>query len=186
MAELGGYPPEGEAAQLMGELPGARFTHGVTFAVDPAEPAGPESAGAVLVLQGTLASPDDAQMFWGRAAVTLRAAMDSPGFIRFIGFGDGLCSYALGFWRTVDDAQAFARASAHRDAERELQDTGNQYTHFAGLFRLESSSGRHFHCEACRRTTAAPAKECSHCGNPLVDAFEQQVRPAAPAASPAV
>ncbi|HEX6488921.1 MAG TPA: hypothetical protein VF137_08655 [Candidatus Dormibacteraeota bacterium] len=175
MAELGAYHPEGDAAQLMGELPGARFTPGVTFAVEAPAALGPEAAQAVLVLQGTLASPDDAQTFWGRAAVTLREAIASPGFIRFIGFGDGLSNYALGFWRTVEDAQAFARGSAHRDAERELRETGNQYSHFAGLFQLTSGSGRHFYCEQCRHVTAAPATECSNCGNPLTDVFGQQV-----------
>jgi heme-degrading monooxygenase HmoA len=165
---------------MMGSLPGARFTEGVTFAVDGPTPAGPEQAGAVLVLQGTLAAEDMAQMFWQRAAQTLREAMDSPGFIRFIGFNDGLCGYALGFWRTTEDAEAFAKGRAHGEARRELYRTGNQYTHFAGLYRATKENNRHFFCEACGAVTNAPATECSGCGNPLVDVFDGYVRPVAP------
>lgn len=182
MADLGVYPPGAEAGPMMGSLPGARFTEGVTFAVDGTTPgSGPEQAGAVLVLQGTLASDDMAQMFWKRAATTLRAAMDSPGFIRFIGFNDGLCGYALGFWRTAEDAEAFARGQAHGDARKELYRTGNQYMHFAGIFNATKAHERHFFCEACGRVTNAPAKVCSNCGNALVDVFDSYVRPAEPA-----
>jgi heme-degrading monooxygenase HmoA len=178
MAKVDHFPPGAEAGPMMGSLPGARFTEGMTFAVDGTVAAGPEMAGAVLVLQGTLASADDAESFWVSAASTLKAAMDSPGFIRFIGFGDGLCNYALGFWRTLDDAQAFARGDAHRQARSHLYETGNQYTHFAGLYAASSVSPRHFFCEECRKTTEAPAEKCEHCGNPLVDIFESYVRPA--------
>lgn len=177
MAELGVYPPSGTAGQMMGSLPGARFTEGVTFAVDGLEPAGPEQASAVLVLQGTLASEEMAQMFWQRAATTLREAMDSPGFVRFIGFSDGLCGYALGFWRTAEDAQAFARGRAHGDARKELYRTGNQYTHFAGLYSATRPLERHFFCESCGHVTNAPASACANCGNPLVDVFDSYVRP---------
>lgn len=167
---------------MMGSLPGARFTEGVTFAVDGTRPAGPEQAGAVLVLQGTLASADMAEMFWTRAALTLREAMESPGFIRFIGFSDGLCGYALGFWRSAEDAEAFARSRAHGDARKELYRTGNQYTHFAGLFSATKQHARHFFCEACGAVTTAPAEECVGCGNALVDVFDGYVRAPEPAA----
>jgi hypothetical protein len=180
MTELGAYPPSGVAGQMMGSLPGARFTEGVTFAVDGGCPAGPERAGAVLVLQGTLAAEEMAQMFWQRAAATLRAAMDSPGFIRFIGFSDGLCGYALGFWRTVEEAEAFAKGAAHAEARKELYRTGNQYTHFAGLFSATKPHARHFFCDACGAVTNAPAKSCGQCGNALLDVFDSYVRPGAP------
>jgi heme-degrading monooxygenase HmoA len=152
--------------------------------VDGTQPAGPEQAAAVLVLQGTLVSEDAAQSFWQRAAVTLREAMDSPGFIRFIGFNDGLCGYALGFWRSAEDAEAFAKGRAHGDARKELYRVGNQYTHFAGLFNASKAHKRHFFCEACGAVTDAPAQACGSCGNPLVDVFDSYVRPSPEPAAP--
>ena len=184
MAELGVYPPGAEAGPMLGSLPGARFTEGVSFAVDGTAPAGPEQAGAVLVLQGTLASDEMAQMFWKRAATTLREAMDSPGFIRFIGFSDGLCGYALGFWRTTEDARTFAAGQAHGEARKELYRTGNQYTHFAGLYQATKQFDRHFFCEKCGHVTNAPARACSNCGNELVDVFNSYVRSASEPVAP--
>lgn len=177
MAVLGVHPPHGEAGELLGSLPGARITEGVTFAVDGDEPAGPEQAQAVLVLQNTLASEEAGAAFWTSAARTLEAAMDSPGFIRFIGFSDGLCNYALGFWRSTEEAQAFARSRSHREAAAELYRTGSQYTHFAGLYAAASLSPRHFFCERCGMASVAPATVCEQCQNPLVDVFRSYVRP---------
>jgi heme-degrading monooxygenase HmoA len=179
MAQPGIHPPQGEAGRLMGSLPGARFTEGVTFAVDGTEAAGPESAQAVLVLQGTLAGEGPAELFWTSAAHTLRAAMDSPGFIRFIGFSDGLSNYALGFWSSLEAAQAFARGRQHREAVKDLYRTGSQYSHFAGLYKAASVSSRHFFCDRCGAATAAPAAAWEACGNPFVDVFESHVRPRA-------
>src|SRR5579859_2776752 len=137
VATLGQYPPAGETQIAMGSIPGVRFTSGVVFAVDGPDPVGPEAARAVLVLEGALDDDAKAQQFWSRAAVTLGAARESPGFIRFVAFADGLTNYAVGFWRTHDDAMAFFRSSSHTLAMRELNATGNQYDHFAGLFNAE-------------------------------------------------
>ena len=174
MATIGHYPPAGENQAALGSIPGARFTEGVVFAVDGPEPVGPEAASAVLVLQGTLDRDDKAQQFWSRAAVTLRAASESPGFIRFIAFGDGLSNYALGFWRTHDDAMAFFRSSSHREAVKELDETGNQYGHFAGLFTTEKPHERHVYCDACGTRNVVPRERCATCGNELVDVFKTQ------------
>jgi|SRR5579864_371998 len=174
MATIGHYPPAAENQTALGSIPGARFTQGVVFSVDGPDPVGPEAAGAVLILQSALDRDDKAQQFWGRAATTLKAARESPGFIRFMAFGDGLAHYAVGFWRTHDDAMAFFRSAPHQDAMHELDRTGNQYTHFAGLFRSDSPHARHVYCEKCRTRNTMPRGLCEKCGNELVDIFKIQ------------
>ena len=157
-----------------GSIPGVRFSEGVVLAVDGDDPVGPEAAGAVLVLQGALASDDKAQQFWARAATTLRAARESDGFIRFITFSDGLSNYAIGFWRSHDDAMRFRNSRPHMDAIRELDATGNQYQHFAALFRSERVHERHTYCERCGTRNTMPRETCRQCGNALVDVFKLQ------------
>ncbi len=174
MAKLGQFhpDPEGEAARRLGGIPGVRFTPGMVFSIER-EPVGPEAAGAVLVLQNTLDTNPKAQQFWDRAALTLEAARQAPGFIRFIGFSDGLENYALGFWRSVDEAQAYAKGLPHRTAVKELHATGNQYSHFAGLFRAEAPRQRHIFCDQCGVQNDAAARTCAQCGNELVDSFRR-------------
>jgi len=174
MATIGHFPPAGENQGALGGIPGARFTEGVVFAVDGDDQVGPEAAGAVLVLQGTLDRDDKAQRFWSRAAKTLRDARESPGFIRFIAFSDGLSNYALGFWRTRDEAMAYSRRQAHREASAELHRTGNQYTHFAGLFTADKVHERHAYCDACGARNLMPRDRCAECGKELIDVFKTQ------------
>ncbi|HLZ47581.1 MAG TPA: hypothetical protein VKR80_02900 [Candidatus Limnocylindria bacterium] len=171
MAELAQYQPEGETAERMGRLKGVRFTPGMVFSVEK-EPVGPEAAGAVLVLQGTLADPGKAQQFWARAATTLEAALEAKGFIRLIGFGDGPDNYALAFWRTIEDAEAYAKQLPHRDAVKELHATGNQYSHFASLFEAPRQRKRHIFCDQCGVQNDVQER-CAQCGNPLVDSFQR-------------
>lgn len=173
MAELGTYhpDPQGDGARRLGGLPGVRFTPGMVFSIESG-PIGPEATGAVLVLQNTLDTNEKAQQFWDRAALTLEAAQGSPGFIRFIGFSDGLENYGLGFWRTAEEAQAFAKAVTHREAVKELNATGNQYSHFAGLYRAEAVHRRHIFCDACGVQNDVRDR-CAQCGNALVDSFRR-------------
>lgn len=171
MAVLGQYHPEGEVAARMGALPGVKFTPGMVFSVEK-ELVGPEAAGAVLILQNTLIDPEKAQQFWSRAATTLEAALEAPGFIRFIGFGDGPENYALAFWRTMEDAERYARGLPHREAVKELRATGSQYTHFAGLFAASQRRQRHIFCEQCGVQNDV-RDTCAQCGNPLVDSFRR-------------
>jgi hypothetical protein len=175
VAVISQYPPAPEHQMAFGSIPGVRFTEGVVFSVEGDDPVGPEAAGAVLVLQGHLDSDAKAQQFWARGAGTLRAARESPGFIRFIGFSDGLSNYALGFWRTHDDAMAFRNSQVHVEAMHELDATGNQYGHFAGLFRTDRTHHRHVYCERCLTRNVMPADRCAGCGNTLVDGFKPQV-----------
>lgn len=174
MATIGQFPPAPENHMALGSLPGVRFTEGVVFSVEADDPVGPDAAGAVLVLQGSLASDDMAQQFWARSATTLRAARESDGFIRFIAFADGLSNYALGFWRSYDDAMAFRKSLPHREAERELNETGNQYQHFASLFKTDRVHERHTYCERCGTRNTMPREVCEKCGNALVDVFKLQ------------
>lgn len=175
MAVLGQYHPEGEVAARLGALKGVRFTPGMVFSVQK-EAVGPEAAGAVLLLQNTLADPDKAQQFWSRAATTMEAALDAPGFIRLIGFGDGPENYALAFWRTVEDAERYAKGLVHREAVKELYATGNQYSHFAGLFAAPRERKRHIFCERCGVQNDLRDR-CAQCGNPLVDSFGHAAEP---------
>jgi heme-degrading monooxygenase HmoA len=181
MATIGQYPPAGANQMAMGSIPGVRFSEGVVFAVEGPDPVGPEAAQAVLVLEGALDQDDKAQQFWSRAAVTLREARESTGFIRFIAFADGLTNYALGFWRTRDDAMAFFRSPTHTEAMRELDATGNQYEHFAALFNADRQHERHVYCEGCGKRNVMPTEQCVDCGNELVDSFKVQSAAAAPA-----
>ena len=176
MAELGQYQPDGEVAARMGALPGVRFTPGMVFSAQK-EPVGPEAAGAVLILQNTLVDPDKAQQFWSRAATTIEAALQAPGFIRLIGFGDGPEGYALAFWRTPADAEAFTKGMVHRDAVKELYATGNQYSHFAGLFSAPQPRTRHIFCDQCGVQNDV-RERCAQCGNALVDSFRAVGAPA--------
>jgi heme-degrading monooxygenase HmoA len=169
MAELGQYHPEGETAARLGALPGSRFTPGVVFSVEK-EQVGPEAAGAVLILQSTLADAEKAAQFWARAASTIESALGSTGFIRLIGFGDGPETYALAFWRTIEEAEAYAKQLPHREAVKELYATGNQYSHFAGLFSAPRARKRHIFCEQCGVQNDV-RERCAQCGNPLVDSF---------------
>lgn len=172
MTVLGQYHPEGEVAERMGALPGVRFTPGMVFSVEK-ERIGPEGAGAVLLLQNTLDTAEKARQFWSRAATTIEAATRAPGFIRLIGFGDSPESYALAFWRTIEEAQAYAKDLPHREAVKELYATGNQYSHFAGLFKAQAERKRRIFCEHCVVQNDASRTTCAQCGNALIDSFRR-------------
>jgi hypothetical protein len=177
MAKIQSYPPPPPIIGRLAALPGARLSPGAVFAVDGPRPSGPEQAGAVLILQTTLAGEEPAGRFWNANADVLTAAVESPGFIRFIGFAEGLCNYAIVFWRTADEAHAFADGAEHRTAVRDLYRTPSQYSHFARLFEGTGRGMRHFFCERCGRVTPAPASVCAGCGNALSDVFEDYARP---------
>lgn len=171
--ELIATHPEGAAAGRFAELPGVRFTEGVVFGCDGEIAVGPEAAGAIVVLQGTVADPEKGQAFWGRASEVAHAARESEGFIRFIGFNDGLSNYGLGFWDTPEHAIAFARGRAHLDAVAEQFRDLNQYSQFAGVWTTHTVRPRRFFCE-CGHATTAPASNCESCGAEVTDVFVLQ------------
>ncbi|MGH7687894.1 MAG: antibiotic biosynthesis monooxygenase family protein [Candidatus Dormibacteria bacterium] len=184
MATIGMFPPPPEVQGAVASIPGVRFSEGVVIAIDGEEPAGPESAGAVLLLAGGLAEQARANQFWTRAAETLRAAQAAPGLVRVLTFHDGTTNYLLALWRTHEDAMAFRNSQVHRAAMDELAETGNQYDHFAGLFRTERTHSRHVYCERCNTKNTMPAAACSSCGNALVDIYDVRVAKLAEPAQP--
>lgn len=176
MATIGHYPPPPEVQAAVASIPGVRFTEGVVIAVEGDATAGPEAAGAVLLLAGGLADETKANQFWTRAAQTLQAVQTAPGFIRLLTFADGMTNYLVAFWHTYEDAMAFRNGQVHRAAMHELAETGNQYDHFAGLFRTERAHHRHVYCERCNTLNTMPREECSQCGNALVDIYRVQAQ----------
>ena len=178
MAEQVHYPPQEEAGMAIGSIPGFRVSPGAVVAIEGPVSVGPEEAGAVLILAGTLCDRAKADLFWLQVASTARAARGSVGFLRLLAFADGPVSYAVAFWRTPEDAQAFARGPAHRAAVADLYRTGSQYSQFAGIWKAASTSGRRYFCDVCGAMTAAPATACGECGQELIDVYRMQGEPA--------
>lgn len=162
--------------------PGVHMTPGATLCVEGrgAEHLGPEAAGAVTVLLGVLADPAKAESFWGRAMEVALGAQDHDGFIRLLGFGDGIMHYALIFWRTPEAAAAYQQGMVHSAASRAQRATGEQYNHFAATFTLQEKRDRHAHCDRCAATVTLPADCCPSCANDLIDAFKYQALERAP------
>ena len=174
MAQLRAVPPGEEARGRIAAIPGVRFSEGVVLGIDGAEPLGPEAAGALQILHMTAVDPELTENFWNRTSALKTLLPTREGFIRLIGFFDGLSAYALVFWRTVEDAQAFAGSSEHAAAADELFETHFEYTHFIGVWRAERIHPRTFHCDACGQLTHAPAETCTACGTSLHDVFVEQ------------
>src|SRR5579875_782539 len=121
-----------------------------------------------------LVAEERTQAFWRQVALTCKAASQAKGFIRLIAFFDGLANWALGFWRTVEDAQAFARSSAHSAAIAEMHEKNFEYMHFAGLYRPVERRSRHAYCERCGAEVVMPQEACPSCGNQFADVFRLQ------------
>ncbi|MHB8571356.1 MAG: hypothetical protein ACYDAY_00150 [Candidatus Dormibacteria bacterium] len=175
------YPPPVPEDPTQAPPPGVRFTPGATLCIEGvgAEALGPEAVGAVTLLCGILADEAKAATFWPRAMGTGLAAREHPGFIRMLGFGDGVVHYALIQWRSQSDADAFAAAPAHREAARAQRKTGEQYNHYAGTFVAPRQRVRHVYCDSCGREATLPATACANCGTELVDGFAVQAGPPA-------
>jgi hypothetical protein len=172
MPTLQYYPPTHEAGAIVSEIPGVRFTEVPVLAIDgPDGSLGPESAGAVLHLHMTMVDEEKTRAFWKQVAITLRAAADAPGLIRFVAIADGLSQDAVAWWRTVDDAKAFARSEAHRAAMAEMDELGFEYTHFAGLWQQVERRERHAHCDVCGSDNTMPTERCRSCGAEIADVF---------------
>ena len=172
MATLQVFGPNAEAEALFGEIAGLRQTAIPVVGFDgPEGHLGPESAGAVLFLQMTMVDEERTQAFWRQVALTCKAASESPGFIRMVAFFDGFTNNALGFWRSVEEAQAFARSRPHLDAIQDMHARNFEYSHFAGLFQPVQQRSREMYCDVCGHENLAPAYRCAACGNEFVDVF---------------
>lgn len=169
------FPPNAENQELFGQIPGFRQTPIPVVAFDgPDGDLGPEAAGAVLVLHMTMVDEPRTQLFWRQVALTSKAASESPGFIRMIAFFDGAANWALGFWRSVDHAQTFAKSRAHLDAIKDMHAHTFEYTHFAGIFAPVQTRPRHAYCDSCGAEIELPAESCPQCRRGLADVFRLQ------------
>src|SRR4051812_18943073 len=109
MPELLNMPPPGEAIATMASIPGFEVSPTILATQrGPDGDLGPESAGAILLLQATFAEEAKAAQFWTVAAQLTELLADAPGFIRRYSFADGPTINLFALWRTVDDAKAFA------------------------------------------------------------------------------
>ena len=179
MAEVRLIPPSDEIKGLVGAIPGVRFTPGVVVGQDGPEcRVGPEGAGAILVLHTTAADDDAAERFWRTTTAVKQQLPGAAGFIRLFSLFDGLSGYLVAFWRTVEDAQAFAAGHHHRAAVAALRRERFEYSHFVGLWKAHAIHPRTIYCELCGTATPVPTDACSSCANPLHDVFGESRPPA--------
>lgn len=175
MPTLQVFPPDAENEALFAEISGLRQTPIPVVGFDgPDGHLGPEAAGAVLFLHMTMVDEGRTQRFWRQVALTCKAASESPGCIRMIAFFDGAANNAIAFWRTLEDAQAFAKSRTHLEAIQDMHAHNFEYTHFAGLFTPVRERTRELYCDRCGHENLAPAERCEECGNELVDVFRLQ------------
>jgi heme-degrading monooxygenase HmoA len=185
MTTLQVFPPNADNEALFAQIPGLRQTPIPVIGFDgPDGQLGPEAAGAVLVLHMTMVDEGRTQRFWRQVALTSKAASETPGFIRMIAFFDGCANWALGFWRTVEDAMEYAAGGAHRQAIADMKAHQFEYSHFAGVFQAVRPRTRETWCERCGAEVLMPAHSCPSCGNALADVFVLQNAESTTGASP--
>jgi heme-degrading monooxygenase HmoA len=158
-------PPPAEAIAAMAAI--ARTQNTLTVLGTQQGPdghLGPEAAGAILMLQASFTDSDRFAAFWATLIPLLELLESAPGFIRRYGFADGPHHTLIAFWRTADDARAFAARPEHRAAVRDLYQQRWQYSHFAGIWEMTSSHGRVIFCPFCQAVTPAAEQRCSGCG----------------------
>lgn len=174
MAELLTLPPPPEAIAAMIGIPGTQITPSI-LATQQAQTSdgllGPESAGAILMLQATFTDAERAKGFWGAAVPLMTLLASAPGFIRRYSFPDGPHVTLLALWRTADDARAFAATPEHRAAVRDLMAQRWQHTHFSAIWEVSSNHGRVIFCDECDSVTPLSAGACRGCGAALVDPY---------------
>jgi len=172
MADLVPCPPPADVLPTILAIPGVAVQSTVLASQQGLDGhLGPEEAGAILMLQATFNDTDKAHDFWVVAVRIMALLADAPGFIRRYNFADGAHMTLIAFWRTVDDAKAFASRPEHRAAVRELFRNRWQYSHFAAIWEMTSNHGRLIFCNNCTGSTAAGNGVCDHCGTALMDAY---------------
>lgn len=174
-------PPPAEAVAAMSAIHGLRIVRTMLNTQDgPDSDLGPESAGAILFLQGTFVDEGRFADFWRTVADLMAVLAEAPGFIRRYNFADGAHYTLIALWRSVEDAHAFFGSGEHQAAMRLTFERRWNYTHFAGLWEVTSPRQRLFFCQACDGVTPAPETSCARCGTALSDPFGgSDVRPAA-------
>jgi heme-degrading monooxygenase HmoA len=174
-------PPPTDAIAAMTAIDGVQLVPTVLNTQrGPAGHLGPESAGAILILQGTFADQARYEEFWRQATALMGLLATAPGFIRRYNFADGPHYTLIAMWRTVEAAHEFFDRPEHRAAMRTTFEQRWNYTHFAGLWQVATPRQRLFFCQACAGITPSTEPSCTACGAPLVDPFrDADVRAAA-------
>lgn len=176
MTELLTLPPPTEALAAMAAIPHSQSAS-IQFGTQqgPDGHLGPEAAGAVLMLQATFTDPKGSAAFWQALVPLLELLESAPGFIRRYGFIDSPHSTLIAFWRTAEDARAFAARPEHRAAVRDLYQQRWQYSHFAAIWEMTTSHGRQrqIFCPRCQAVTPAPERRCGGCGTELYDPYRE-------------
>lgn len=166
---LTGPPPAGAIA-AMSAIEGMRFVPAVLgVQVGPEGHLGPESAGAILLLQSTFVDEEAFGAFWAQVASLSSLLASAPGFIRRHNFVDGPHYTLIAWWRTVEDANAFFARPEHQEAMRATFAGRWSYTHFAGLWQTVTPRRRVFYCQVCDAVTPSTEPECVGCGAELED-----------------
>jgi heme-degrading monooxygenase HmoA len=174
VAELLTLPPPPEAIAAMAAIPRSQIVPTVVGTQQgPDGHLGPEAAGAILMLQATFTDAEGSASFW-KALVPLFELLESaPGFIRRYGFGDGPHNTLIAFWRTAEDARAFAARPEHRAAVRDLYRQRWQYSHFAAIWEMTANHGRVTFCPSCEAVTPDADERCGGCGAELFDPYRR-------------
>ena len=174
MPDLLSLPPPQSVIAALSAVPGVEINPMVMATQQgPASHLGPESAGAILMLQATFHSEEGNSRFWEALVPMYQKLADAPGFIRYFAFGDGPSNTLLAFWETMDDAKAFAGSPEHRDAVRRLFRERWEYTHFAALWEMKSNHDRIVFCDSCDGITPIGKRVCAGCGAELTDAYSK-------------
>src|SRR5690348_16960436 len=171
MELITGPPPAG-AIEAMQEIDGLRIVPTMlNLQAGPASHLGPESAGAILVLQGTFVDEALFREFWSNVVTLMEQLATAPGFIRRVNFADGPHYTLIAFWRSVEDAHAFFNTPEHQAAMRSTFERRWNYTHFAGLWQVASPHRRLFFCQTCDGVTPSTESTCTGCGSALHDPY---------------
>jgi heme-degrading monooxygenase HmoA len=180
VTELLTLPPPPEAMAAMAAIPRSQITPAVLGTQQgPDGHLGPEKAGAILMLQATFTDPDGAAAFLKALVPLLELLESAPGFIRRYGFTDGPHDTLIAFWRTAEDARAFAARPEHRAAVRDLYQQRWQYSHFAAIWEMTSGHDRVIFCPRCQAAIPAADGRCSGCGAGLSDPYQAHPHPGA-------
>lgn len=169
-------PPPGSAIARMLAIEGVNVTPTMLATQQgPDRHLGPEAAGAVLILQATFVDPDRAAEFWETAAGLMERLAVAPGFIRRYNFTDGPHYTLIALWRSSSDAHAFFASDEHQAAMHELFANRWQYSHFAGLWEMNTPRQRVIFCQQCDGVTPAGERICAGCGVELFDPYAAPV-----------
>jgi heme-degrading monooxygenase HmoA len=181
LPELLTLPPPPEAISAMFSIPHTQIAPTILATQQgPNGDLGPESAGAILILQATFTRPEGAQSFWAAAVPLMEMLASAPGFIRRYSFPDGPSMTLIALWRTAADARAFAATPQHRAVVHELYKHRWQYSHFSAVWEMASNHGRVIFCDRCEGITSASEDVCQGCGTPLLDIYRQPTNPRSP------